>query len=133
MKASPVDRELLDAARLVRESAYAPYSNFRVGAALRGKSGRVYTGCNVENISLGLSICAERVALGRAIADGEREFAALCVVTQSKKPSPPCGLCRQALREFCRDLHIVLANINGSRLTVRLAELLPRAFDKSYL
>jgi cytidine deaminase len=104
-----------------------------VGAALRTRSGRVYTGCNVENASYGLSVCAERVAAAKAVSEGDREFVALAVVTSSDPPSPPCGACRQFLAEFAADLEIVLANLDGGRQNTRLAALLPRAFRRSFL
>jgi cytidine deaminase len=124
---------LVQAAAAARERAHAPYSRFLVGAALRTRSGRVYTGCNVENASYGLSVCAERVAAAKAVSEGDREFVALAVVTSSHPPSPPCGACRQFLAEFATDLEIVLANLDGGRQNTRLAALLPRAFRKSFL
>jgi cytidine deaminase len=124
---------LVQAAAAARERAHAPYSRFLVGAALRTRSGRVYTGCNVENASYGLSVCAERVAAAKAVSEGDREFVALAVVTSSDPPSPPCGACRQFLAEFAADLEIVLANLDGGRQNTRLAALLPRAFRRSFL
>lgn len=116
-----------------QEAAYAPYSKFKVGAALRTRGGRVFLGCNVENSSYGLSICAERVAMTKAVSEGETDFVAIAVVTSSSPPSPPCGACRQFLAEFARDLRVVLANTDGERRETTLAALLPHAFDKSYL
>ena len=118
---------LIEAARQVRERAYAPYSRFAVGAALRTKSGRVFTGCNVENLSFGLTICAERVAVGAAVAAGEREFEALAVVADSKEPVTPCGACRQFLAEFSITLPVCSANLEGAVYESSIAELLPRA------
>ncbi len=118
---------LIDAARLAREQAYAPYSRFLVGAALRTKSGRVFCGCNVENLSFGLTICAERVAVGAAIAAGEREFEALAVVADSKEPVTPCGACRQVLAEFSPALPVCSANLQGATYESSIRELLPRA------
>ncbi len=124
---------LVTAARAARENAHAPYSNFRVGAALRALSGRVYTGCNVENATYGLTICAERVAIFKAVSEGERGFDAIAVVAQTEKLTPPCGACRQLIWEFCGDVEIILANLKG-RIEVRRASgLLPEPFDASFL
>jgi cytidine deaminase len=120
--------ELLAAAAAARARAYAPYSRYAVGAAVRGDNGRVYTGANIENASYGLALCAERVAVAAAILDGARAIAAVAVVTQSAPPAAPCGMCRQTLAEFARDLPIALANVDGARVDTTLAELLPRAF-----
>lgn len=118
--------ELIDLAAKARERAYAPYSNYAVGAALRGKSGRVYTGCNVENAVYSLTICAERNALFKAVSEGERDFVALAVVTANG--GSPCGSCRQVLAEFGQDLPVLIA-IPGKLVAIRtVAELLPRAF-----
>jgi cytidine deaminase len=120
---------LIEQARKVRSYAHAPYSKFAVGAALLGRSGRVFTGCNVENLSFGLTICAERVALCSAVAAGEREFEAIAVVADSLTPVSPCGACRQVLAEFAPDLEICSANLTGERFSGRLGELLPRASE----
>jgi cytidine deaminase len=117
--------ELIAKAWIAREQAYAPYSNFRVGAALLGSNGQVFSGCNVENISYGLTNCAERVAIGAAIAAGVREFEKIVVVADTKEPISPCGACRQVLAEFGVKT-VVLANRTGS-LEFSLEELLPRA------
>lgn len=124
-------RRLVDAACAVRLYSYSPYSRFRVGAALLGRSGTVYLGTNVENASFGLSNCAERTAVFRAVADGEREFAAIAVCADGVQPTPPCGACRQVLLEFGPDMIVLLAGENGSGGAVReftAAELLPEAF-----
>jgi cytidine deaminase len=117
--------KLVDAAWRVRDAAYAPYSNFAVGAALLAADGRVFVGCNVENISYGLTNCAERVAIGAAVAAGVREFAAVAVVADTGVPISPCGACRQVLAEFGVPL-VILAN-RKEHLQFRLEELLPRA------
>jgi cytidine deaminase len=117
--------ELVDAAWQVRESAYAPYSNFFVGAALLAEDGRIFTGCNVENISYGLTNCAERVAIGAAVAAGVRRFLAVAVVADTSVPISPCGACRQVLAEF-GVARVLLAN-RTERVEFRLDELLPRA------
>ena len=120
--------ELIGLAREARARAYAPYSNFAVGAALLGASWRVYTGCNVENVSYGLTICAERVAVGKAVSEGEREFIAVAVVTQNG--ASPCGACRQVLSEFGPDMQVVIARAEGDEYEVySLQELLPRQID----
>jgi len=120
-------QSLIDAARQARERAYAPYSRFAVGAALRTKSGRVFCGCNVENLSFGLTICAERAAVFAAVAAGERGFEALAVVADSKAPVTPCGACRQVLAEFSPTLPVCSANLEGAIFQSSIAELLPRA------
>ncbi|MBZ5702341.1 MAG: cytidine deaminase [Acidobacteriia bacterium] len=122
---------LIAAARAARENAYAPYSNFRVGAALRASSGRIFGGCNVENASYGLTVCAERVALFKAISEGERGFDAIAVVTDAEKLTPPCGACRQLIWEFCGDVPVVLANLQGGVEVHPMRELFPRPFDSS--
>lgn len=122
-------QSLIDAACQARDRAYAPYSQFRVGAALRTKSGRVFCGCNVENLSFGLTICAERAAVFAAVADGEREFEALAVVADSKAPVTPCGACRQVLAEFAPALPVCSANLEGAIFQSSIAELLPRATE----
>ena len=118
---------LITAAREVRAKAYAPYSRFQVGAALRTKSGRVFCGCNVENLSFGLTICAERAAVFAAVAAGETEFEAIAVVADSVQPVTPCGACRQVLAEFSSDLKICSANLHDQRYETTIRELLPRA------
>lgn len=123
-------KSLIDAAAKIREQAYAPYSEFSVGAALLTKSGKVFTGCNVENASLGLTICAERAALTSAIAAGEKEFVAVAVVTSFHEPVFPCGACRQVLAEFTPDLEVVAATIDGQTDTALLSHLLPHSNRK---
>lgn len=125
--------ELVDAARAARERAIAPYSKFRVGAALVTRAGRIYGGCNVENASYGLTVCAERVALLKALSEGEREFAAIAVVADTESPTPPCGPCRQLLWEYCGDIPVVLANTTRTTARFQLAELLPHPFDRRQL
>ena len=124
---------LLAAARAVRERAHAPYSNFRVGAALEAADGAVLVGCNVENATYGLTICAERAALFRGSADGHREFVRVAIVTDASEPTPPCGACRQLLWELCGDIEVILAGVDGVTARYRLSELLPVPFDRRFL
>lgn len=123
-----MDKELLEAALVARERAYAPYSKFLVGAAVRAASGKIYTGCNIENASYGLTVCAERNALFSAVGAGEREFTALCVVGDTEAPISPCGACRQVMAEF-KVKRIILANVKGDVKEYTLDELLPLSFD----
>ncbi|MGD0224433.1 MAG: cytidine deaminase [Terriglobia bacterium] len=125
--------ELIARAAEVRENACAAYSNYKVGAALQGSGGKVYTGCNVENSTYGLTVCAERVALWKALSEGERKFTQIVVVTSSEPPASPCGACRQLLWEYCGDIEVILANLQGFRKTLRLSEIFPRPFDQSSL
>jgi cytidine deaminase len=124
---------LLSAARAARENAVATFSKFRVGAALRAKSGKVYTGCNVENASYGLTICAERVAIFKALSEGARGFDAIAVVTDAEKLTPPCGACRQIIWEFCGDAEVILGNLKGKTEVHRMSALFPLPFDVSNL
>jgi cytidine deaminase len=124
---------LIEAALRVRENAHAPFSNFKVGAAVQDESGRIFTGCNVENATYGLSVCAERVAIFKAVSEGARRFTRVAVVADTGILTPPCGACRQILWEFCGDVELVLANLQGKSETLRLATLFPRAFDASFL
>ncbi len=126
--------ELIDLAKSARHWAHAPYSNFSVGAALLSSDGRVFTGCNVENSTYGLSMCAERVAIFKAISEGATEIAKVVVVTDHENIAPPCGCCRQMIWEFASDkTEVVLANLSGDVRTYRIIELLPEAFDERYL
>lgn len=124
---------LISAASRARENSHAPYSQFRVGAALRANSGRIFTGCNIENSSFGLTVCAERVAVFKALSEGERRFDAIAVVADTERLTPPCGACRQILWEFCRDAEVVLANLSGQITMRRVPDLLPDAFDASFI
>ncbi|MEM7309289.1 MAG: cytidine deaminase [Planctomycetota bacterium] len=123
----PTDAELLAAARQVASAAHSPYSKVRVGAALLAKDGRVFPGCNVENASYGVTICAERGACMRAVADGATEFTAIAIWSNMAHALPPCGACRQFLSEFGLDLRVVVEGSGGGRLETTLRELLPSA------
>ena len=111
----------------------APFSNFLVGAAIRTEDGKVYTGCNVESASYGLTVCAERVAIWKALSEGERKFSELAVVADTESLTPPCGTCRQIIWEFARGAKIVFANLEGTTETFEIKDLLPRAFDARFL
>ena len=127
------DSELIEAARQARERAYAPYSKFRVGAAVRTKDGRIFTGCNIESAAYSGTVCAERVAIWKAVSEGEKEFTEIAVIADTQELTPPCGVCRQILWEFCGDVPVIFANLKGDLETVRMKELLPRAFDTKFL
>ena len=127
------DTKLLEAASDVRTRAYAPYSNFKVGAAVETEDGDIYTGCNVESASYGLTVCAERVAIWKGISRGVTKFGRIAVVVDTEEPTPPCGTCRQIIWEFCGDVPVILANLHGKKEVVMMSELLPRAFDSKFL
>lgn len=127
------EEELIAAAAEVREKAYAPYSNFKVGAAVETDEGEIYTGCNVESASYGLTVCAERVAIWKGISRGVTKFGRVAVVVDTEELTPPCGVCRQIIWEFCGDVPVILSNLHGKSETVQMSELLPRAFDSKFL
>ena len=124
---------LIEMALEARTKAHAPYSNFQVGAALESTDGRVFTGCNVENATYGLSLCAERVAVFKAISEGARKFQRIAVSADTDVLTPPCGACRQILWEFCGDIELTLVNLHGKTETLQLTDLFPRPFDASFL
>jgi cytidine deaminase len=125
---------LLDAARAVRENAYVPYSHFKVGAAIRSRSGMIYAGCNVENVAYPEGTCAEAGAIAAMVAAGETELIEVCVIADSAKPISPCGGCRQKLAEFGRgDVPVRLATVDGPEITMTISELLPGAFDQDHM
>jgi len=123
------DGELVERAREAMERAYAPYSRFRVGAALLTKNGNLYLGCNVENASSGLTVCAERVAIGNAVSDGEKRFEAMAIATDSEQFITPCGACRQVIWEFAKELRIILSNARGEAKITHISELFPSPFQ----
>jgi cytidine deaminase len=121
--------DLVRLAREARERAHAPFSRFKVGAALRTRTGEIVTGCNIENASYGLTLCAERVAVFKAVSEGLREFDAIAVVADAPRPTAPCGPCRQILWEFCGDIRVHIVDLSGRKRTVRMSKLLPLPFD----
>ena len=124
---------LIEAAMQARLQSVAPFSNFLVGAAVKTADGKVYTGCNIESASYGLTVCAERVAIWKALSEGERDFTDLVVVADTETLTPPCGTCRQIIWEFAKHATIILANLRGQREEVHILDLLPRAFDARFL
>lgn len=128
------DERLIGRAKEARLLAHAPYSNFDVGAALLSSDGRVYTGCNIENSTYGLTMCAERVAIFKAVSEGVREFSKVAVVADFSNPTPPCGCCRQMIWEFSGEAaEIILANLSGDVQKFQIKELFPEAFDARFL
>jgi cytidine deaminase len=127
------DRQLIDAARRARERAFAPFSKFKVGAALETADGTIITGCNIENSTYGLTICAERVAVFKAVSEGHRAFHRVAVVADTQDPTPPCGPCRQILWEFAGDIEVILANLEREVGRHRMSDLLPLPFDARLL
>lgn len=127
-------QELIEEAKKIRKNAHVPYSKFKVGAALLTVTGKIYTGCNIENAAYPVTCCAERVAIFSAIAAGEREFSSMAVVADTKRPVPPCGSCRQVMSEFFDDsMEIHLSNVEQQIKTVKMEELLPFSFDANDL
>jgi len=126
-------QELIQIAKTARLNSVAPFSNFLVGAAVRTEEGKIYTGCNVESASYGLTVCGERVAIWKALSEGERDFSELAIVADTATLTPPCGTCRQIIWEFCKNATIVLANLDGESQECSIKELLPRAFDARFL
>jgi len=124
---------LVDAARAAREHAVADFSKFKVGAALETDTGEIITGCNVENASYGLTICAERVAIFKALSEGKRSFRRIAVVADTASPTPPCGACRQIIWEFCGDIEVIIANLEKVTTSLQMSALLPLPFDKRLL
>jgi cytidine deaminase len=124
---------LIEAALAVRDHAHTPFSGFKVGAAIEDENGRIYTGCNVENATYGLTICAERVAVFKAVSEGAGKLRRVAVVADTEKLTPPCGACRQILWEFCGDAELVLSNLSGEQETLSVGQIFPRPFDDSFL
>lgn len=126
-------QELVETAKAARLRSVATFSNFMVGAAVKTEGGSVYTGCNIESASYGLTVCGERVAIWKALSEGDKHFTELAIVADTDTLTPPCGTCRQIIWEFCRDATIILANLKGESEIVSIRELLPRAFDARFL
>lgn len=124
---------LVEAARAARQHAVADFSGFKVGAALEAADGTIVTGCNVENASYGLTICAERVAIFKALSDGKRHFTRIAVVADTESPTPPCGACRQIIWEFCGDVEVIIGNLTAIAARLQMRDLLPLPFDKRLL
>lgn len=126
-------KQLIETATTARLQSIAPFSSFLVGAAVKTAAGKVYTGCNIESASYGLTVCGERVAIWKALSEGERDFVELAIVADTATLTPPCGTCRQIIWEFCKNATIVLGNLHGETQVVSIRELLPRAFDARFL
>jgi cytidine deaminase len=133
MPTATVSDPLLASALAVRLRAHAPFSRFQVGAALEDENGRIFTGCNIENATYGLTLCAERVAVFKAISEGAAKITRIVVVSDTDVLTPPCGACRQILWEFCGDAELTLANLAGKLETMSVKEIFPRPFDASFL
>ena len=131
--AAPPFAGLSDYARDARKLAMAPFSNFKVGAALLTGDGEIITGCNIESATYGLTLCAERIAVFKAVSEGFRKFSAIAVVADSHAVTPPCGACRQVLWELCGNIWVHIADLKGHKKTMRLSTLLPEPFDKRFL
>lgn len=127
-------QRVVEAAKAARDCSLSPFSNFCVGAAVETDDGKIYTGCNIESASYGLTVCAERVAIWKALSEGERHFKRVAVVVDTDPLTPPCGTCRQIIWEFCRDATVILANLTGKQEIIdEMRNLLPRAFDARFL
>lgn len=124
---------LIEAALAARENAFAPFSRFKVGAALQDKEGRVFTGCNIESASYSLTLCAERVAVFKAVSEGARKFVRIVVAADTATLTPPCGACRQILWELCGNARLTLVNLNGQRQDIHISDIFPRPFDATFL
>ena len=133
MDLDPAGTALVEAARAARRHAHAPFSHFQVGAALLGTDGRVFIGCNIENATYGLTVCAERVAVFKAVSEGCRSFTRIAVVADTDEATPPCGACRQILWEFGGDLEVILANLTDTKAVYHMRDLLPYPFDARLL
>lgn len=127
------NEKLIEAAKEARQKAFAPYSNFHVGAAVELETGEIISGCNVESASYGLTVCGERIAIWKAVSEGKNKFKKIAVVVDTDELTPPCGACRQIIWEFCGDIPVILANLKGKIQAFQMSELLPHAFDGKFL
>jgi cytidine deaminase len=127
------EQELIEAAITASEAAFAPFSNFRVGAVVETDDGKLFKGCNIESSSYGLTVCAERVAIWKALSEGYKSFKSVVVVADTESLTPPCGACRQIIWEFCRDASVIFANLSGKSEKFKASDLLPHAFDARFL
>ena len=125
--------ELIREAQQTRRNAQAPHSGFKVGAALETRRGKIFGGCNIENSTYGLTVCAERVAVWKALSEGESEFRRIVVLADTETLTPPCGACRQIIWEYCGDVEVILSNLRGNRATYRMSHLFPQPFDDRFL
>ncbi len=125
--------KLFEVAKKYRENSFSPFSRFKVGAALLTEDGKIFGGCNIENSSYGLTICAERVAIFKAVSEGYKNFKRLLILTDTEELTPPCGACRQVIWDMCGDIEIVLMNLKGKDKSFKMKELLPYPFDKNFL
>ena len=130
---SSLDEKLIEAAIKARENAHAPFSFFKVGASLLTETGEIITGCNIENATYGLTICAERTAIFKAIKEKKKKFSKIAIVADTENLTPPCGACRQIIWEFCGDIEVMLANLQGKTEAFQMRELFPNAFDSTFL
>jgi cytidine deaminase len=128
-----IEAKLIKAATEAREMAVAPYSNFKVGAAVETVDGEIIKGCNIETATYGLTLCAERIAIFKAVSDGKTKFSSIAVVADTDKLTPPCGSCRQIIWELCGDIPVIMSNLQGKTETIQMRDLLPRAFDADFL
>ena len=126
-------KKLIDAAMRAKNNSYSPYSNFRVGAALLTKTGKIFTGCNIENSSYSLTICAERTAIFKAVSEGQQNFKAIAISSDMKEIIPPCGACRQVLMDLALDIDVILSGSNNKPIIIKLSKLLPMPFDSKML
>ena len=127
------EKKLIESAREARQLSVSPYSKFLIGAAVQTLEGKIFTGCNIESSSYGLTVCAERVAIYKAISEGEREFDSIAVVADTEPLTPPCGACRQVIWDLCGDIDVWLANLNGEKEHLKMRRLYSHAFDERFL
>jgi len=127
------EKVLIERARVARELSVSPYSHFLIGAAVQTPEGKIFTGCNIESSSYGLTVCAERIAIYKAVSEGEREFECIAIVADTEPLTPPCGACRQVIWDLCGDIQVLLANLNGDKESLQMRKLYSHAFDERFL